>query len=73
MYNYLDPLHYTSDVGHLILSRVYHDGTAEPPADFGVLVTPANVDQHIASLDDARMRWRESAEYAHMQAVLEAP
>lgn len=69
---YRDPLHFNSDVGHMMLSRIYDDGVAEVPDDFGVLVTADEAEEHVARLRSSRDAWLRSEESSAVRSVLEA-
>lgn len=53
---YVDSSHFPPATGDVILSRLY--GGADP-ADFGVSVTPATVDAHLADIRRARAAYRQ--------------
>ncbi|MCC7596253.1 hypothetical protein IGS61_02060 [Janthinobacterium sp. FW305-129] len=74
MHYYWEVSHYRDNVGHLILARLFGGG-APAPADFGVELTPANVDAHQASMRAARDRYRveHARETAYAQQVLDGP
>ncbi|HBB32405.1 MAG TPA: hypothetical protein DDZ80_08585 [Cyanobacteria bacterium UBA8803] len=57
MINYVDNSHYTPKIGDLVLNRVlsYQDETV--PKDFGILLTPENVESHIAKIRADREVW----------------
>ncbi len=40
--NFYEVNHYISEIGALKAARIYHDSSAEVPADFGVLITKEN-------------------------------
>jgi hypothetical protein len=54
-----DPSHYRKAAGDLILDRMFDfkDPARAPPADFGVRVTAANIDDHLARTSAARAAW----------------
>lgn len=52
MEHYIDPLHYTTETGTLMIRRVY--GAPGVPGDFGVRVTSATVESHLARADQSR-------------------
>jgi hypothetical protein len=74
MHYYWEVSHYRDNVGHLILARLFGGGTPAP-ADFGVELTPANVDAHQAAMRAARDRYRaeHAREAAYTQQVLDGP
>ena len=49
-YYYYETSHYRPKVGALMLARMLNDGSLKVPADFGVLVTKGNIEQHLADL-----------------------
>ncbi len=67
---YWDGSHYTKEAGDLILDRIF--GHNEPgrrvPDDFGVLLTPDNIEAHLAALGAQR----EAYALRHPRAVNEA-
>ena len=74
MHYYWEVSHYRDNVGRLILARLFGGGTP-PPADFGVELTPANIDAHQAATRAARERYRveHAREVAYAQRVLDGP
>ncbi|MDY7016590.1 MAG: hypothetical protein SVX43_23945, partial [Cyanobacteriota bacterium] len=57
MENYTDNSHFTTRVGNLILDRIFSKNAEAVPADFGVLLTPENVDSHLAQIERDREVW----------------
>lgn len=57
MKNYSDMSHYTSPVGKLILNRLFNYQKETVPPDFGVLITPANIESHLAKINKDREVW----------------
>ena len=47
---YYETSHYRFKVGALMLARIFNDTSVKVPADFGVLVTKENIDEHLAYL-----------------------
>jgi hypothetical protein len=45
--NFRDSSHITSKFGKVIFSRIYKDSKNIIPDDFGILITPLNVNNHI--------------------------
>ena len=74
MHYYWEVSHYRDNVGRLILARLF-GGDTPPPADFGVELTPANVDAHHAATRAARYRYcvEHAREAAYAQLVLDGP
>lgn len=60
MTNYVDNSHYTPEVGELILQRIYGYETEEIPEDFGILLTPENIEQHLDKIKSDRSSWIEN-------------
>lgn len=54
---YLDSSHFSQKTGGLILNRILSYQPETVPQDFGVLVTPENVDSHLANLRTQRQSW----------------
>lgn len=54
---YLDSSHYNQKTGELILNRLLSYQTNQVPADFGVLITPQNVESHLAKVHSDRQAW----------------
>lgn len=57
MRNYLDSAHYRKRVGNLVLNRLLRYREGSIPKDFGILITPANVDTHLAGIRLSRESW----------------
>lgn len=70
---YWESSHYRKELGDVILDRVlgYRAPGREQAADFGVPVTPANLEAHLAGIRKARARWRatHAAEVAEIEAL----
>ncbi|HME42589.1 MAG TPA: hypothetical protein VKF36_05835 [Syntrophorhabdales bacterium] len=49
-YYYYETSHYRRNVGAMMLARMFNESSVKVPADFGVLVTKENIDQHLADL-----------------------
>jgi hypothetical protein len=49
---YLDALHFREALGEIVVSRILE--RAVSPAEFGVILTPSNVDKHLATLGRSR-------------------
>ena len=60
MKNYLDSSHYSKDVGDLILNRIFHYHEETVPADFGVLLTSANIESHLEKIRADREVWAKN-------------
>lgn len=59
MTNYTDASHYTKQVGDLVLNRILNNQTDTVPDDFGVLITPQNIESHLAKIRTTRQQWAE--------------
>ena len=57
MKNYADSSHYRENIGNLILNRVLNYQSNTVPKDFGVLITPENIESHIAKINANRENW----------------
>ena len=57
MNHYIDSSHYRKEVGDVILSRILDDQTETVPDDFGVLLTPDNIEAHLEKIRGDRERW----------------
>ncbi len=60
MKNYLDSSHYTQEVGKLLLNRIFQTNEEKVPRDFGVLITPENIESHIQKIQQDRAVWAEN-------------
>ncbi|WP_346290861.1 hypothetical protein [Sphaerothrix gracilis] len=65
MQHFDDPSHYTFLVGNIILNRLFDHEVAAGPADFGVYVTPDNVEAHLADVKAQCEVWQQQ----HPQVV----
>lgn len=54
---YLDSSHYNQKTGELILNRLLSYQTNKVPSDFGVLITPQNIESHLTKVHSDRQRW----------------
>ncbi|MBJ7310847.1 hypothetical protein ACFOLJ_25140 [Rugamonas sp. CCM 8940] len=57
MEHYWETSHYRSNVGRMILGRIFGATEAAPPDDFGVELLPAAMDGHLALLHEGRERY----------------
>ena len=57
MNNYIDSSHYSKEVGDLILNRIFDYQTETVPDDFGVLLTPDNIEAHLEKIRRDRELW----------------
>lgn len=60
MQNYSDNSHYTAAIGDLILEKIQGKSQNNIPADFGLLLSPENVDTHLAKIRFDQQLWREN-------------
>jgi hypothetical protein len=60
MQHYTDDSHYKPTVGNLVIDKITGQANKSIPADFGVLLTPSNVEKQISKMRDARVTWREN-------------
>ncbi|NEN96582.1 MAG: hypothetical protein F6K50_13885, partial [Moorea sp. SIO3I7] len=60
MKNYWDSSHYREEVGDLILNRLFSYQAHTVPEDFGVLITPDNVESHLGKVRNERESWAET-------------
>ncbi|HAC64211.1 MAG TPA: hypothetical protein DCF68_11885, partial [Cyanothece sp. UBA12306] len=60
MENYTDNSHYTEKVGNLVLNRIFSYQLDQVPDDFGVLITPENIDNHLKKINQKRKQWLEN-------------
>jgi hypothetical protein len=57
MKNYIDSSHYRKEVGDLILNRIFNYQVETVPDDFGVLLTPDNIEAHLEKIRRDREIW----------------
>lgn len=57
MENYIDHSHYTPKIGTLVLNRMFHVHEKDVPKDFGVLLTPENVEPHLSKIRAEQIMW----------------
>jgi hypothetical protein len=57
MTNYVDNSHYTPNIGNFVLNRILSSEPEQVPQDFGVLMTPENIDEHLAKIRRDREQW----------------
>ncbi|NJL83991.1 MAG: hypothetical protein HC890_15635 [Chloroflexaceae bacterium] len=57
MQNYFDNSHYTKRVGDWVFDRVFDWEENQVPTDFGVLLTPENIEAHLLRIREDRQRW----------------
>ncbi|MDJ0601544.1 MAG: hypothetical protein QNJ37_22200 [Crocosphaera sp.] len=57
MSNYVDNSHYDPKIGDFVLNRILSHNVEQVPEDFGVLMTPENIDDHLAKIRSDREKW----------------
>jgi hypothetical protein len=57
MKNYADNSHYSSSIGNYILDRLGNYQIDKVPQDFGVLITPENIESHLEQTRQGRETW----------------
>jgi len=57
MENFVDSVHYDGQIGDLILSRLYNYHKERVPSNFGFLITPTNIESHLAKIRAERQGW----------------
>ncbi|MCT7993934.1 hypothetical protein [Laspinema olomoucense] len=57
MTNYMDSSHYYKEIGDLVLNRIFQYNQEIVPEDFGVLLTPETVENHLKKIIKAREIW----------------
>ena len=69
---HFDANHFRPELGRLILARM--SGAGEP-VDFGLLLTPADIERHLADLEAGRIGYRRSHtdDVARIEAVVDGP
>jgi hypothetical protein len=70
MKNYIDSSHYKEEIGNLVLNRIFSYNEKEVSQDFGVYLTPENVEAQLAKLRKDRDRWAK--ENPNDVAIVEA-
>ncbi len=60
MINYIDNHHYTPQTGRLVLARIFNLNDVPVPSDFGVLLTPDNIEQTLLSIRQKGKLWRRN-------------
>ena len=57
MENFVDSVHYDKQIGDLILNRLYNSHQDSVPSNFGFLITPSNIESHLAKIRAERQGW----------------
>jgi hypothetical protein len=60
MKNYIDDSHYRKEIGDLLLNRILSYKEEKVPADFGVFITPDNIESHLAQIRANREEWAKN-------------
>jgi hypothetical protein len=60
MTNYMDSSHYRQEIGDLVLNRIFQYNPEIVPEDFGVLLTPETVENHLQQIREDREIWAEN-------------
>jgi hypothetical protein len=57
MKNYVDDSHYRQEIGNLIFNRILSYQGNRVPNDFGILITPTNIESHLQKIRNDRKAW----------------
>lgn len=57
MENFVDSVHYDPQIGNLILNRLNNYHKERVPTNFGILLTPANIESHLGKIRVQRKAW----------------
>ena len=60
MENYIDDSHYLKHIGDLVINRILSYQTDKVPNDFGVLLTPKNIENHLIKMRKNREIWSKN-------------
>jgi hypothetical protein len=60
MKNFMDRGHYTRKIWDLILNRLFHYQEEKVPDDFGILITPTNIESHLEKIRAAQELWAKN-------------
>ncbi len=60
MKNFTDRGHYTRKIGDLILNRLFHYQEEKVQDDFGILITPTNIESHLEKIRTAQELWAKN-------------
>ncbi len=55
--NYIDSSHYRSEIGDMIISKMLDNPSVNYPKDFGIWLTPDNIDEHLKNTRIAQEAW----------------
>ena len=67
MSHYFDSSHYKPAVGQLVLDRALSQNTSSVPDDFGVQITPSNIESDLVTIRRDRERWRSAHPADHKE------
>lgn len=57
MENFADSVHYDPQIGDLILNRLYNYDKETVPSNFGLYLTPVNIESHLTKIRAQRQAW----------------
>ena len=57
MENFVDSVHYDPQIGDLILNRLYNYEKETVPSNFGLYITPVNIESHLSKIRAQRQAW----------------
>jgi hypothetical protein len=57
MENFVDSVHYDPQIGDLILNRLYNYDKETVPSNFGLYITPVNIESHLTKIRAQRQAW----------------
>ena len=60
MKNYIESSHYRKEVGDVVINRIFQYREETQPRDFGVLLTPDNVEAQLAKIRSDRELWAKN-------------
>lgn len=52
--------HYKTQLGNLVLDKLFNQQTRKLPADFGILVDKNNIETHLANIRQAQMQYQQT-------------
>ncbi|KGP77140.1 hypothetical protein JT05_00785 [Desulfosporosinus sp. Tol-M] len=59
MQNFWDSSHYKKSVGNLVIDRMFNPQSDKVPVDFGILISPDNIDAHLAKIQRDQAAWEK--------------
>jgi hypothetical protein len=60
MKNYIDSSHYKEHIGNLVLDRILSKQDTQIPKDFGVYLTPNNIESQLTKMRNDRNKWAKA-------------